>query len=210
MKVIAINGSPRLNGNTAIALGWMTEELEREGIDVEMVHIGSRVIRGCIACGHCTSSEETLCAIKDDCVNELILAIRAANGVIFGSPTYFGGMAGTLKCTMDRIFYAGRRNGAYRNKVGAAVAAVRRGGGVETYNQMITYYHLSEMIVAPSQYWGMGFGREKEEIHQDAEGQQAIRRQACAMAWVLRMIDATKDTVPLPRVEKRLRTNFVR
>ena len=210
MNVIAINGSPRPNGNTAIALGWMVEELEREGIEVETVQLGNQSIRGCMACSRCNTLEGKPCALPDDGINGLILKLQAADGFIFGSPTYFGGIAGTLKSAMDRIFYAGRAHGAFNNKVGAVAVSVRRWGGVEAYNQILTYYHGSGILVAPSQAWIIGYGNAKGEIQQDSEGQQAHRLQANGMAWLLKMKEATKDSIPLPRTEERNRMNFIR
>ena len=210
MNVIAINGSPRPKGNTAIALGWMVEELEKEGIQVETVQLGDNNIRGCMACNRCNSSEGAPCALPDDGINTLIRQLQTADGFIIGTPTYFGGMAGTLKSALDRIFYAGRRNGGYRNKVGAAAVAVRRNAGQDAFNQIITYYHAAEMIVAPSQAWAVGYGRKKGEISQDAEGQQVIRHHANAMAWILKMKEATKESVALPRAEQRIMTNLIR
>lgn len=210
MNVIAINGSPREEGNTAIALEWMAEELRQEGIGVEVVQIGNRNIRGCMGCDVCFSSGDNFCVLKDDGVNGLVRQMRQADGFIIGSPTYFGGMAGTLKCFLDRAFYNACRIGAYRNKVGAAVTSIRRAGGVATYNQIITYYHLAEMIVPPSQAWVMGYGRSRGEIRGDEEGSQIIRRHANAMAWVLKMKEATKDSVALPRAESARSMNFIR
>ena len=210
MHVVVINGSPRQNGNTAIALEWMVEELQQEGITTETIQIGDRVIRGCVACERCAASQDNLCAFNDDGINDLIIKLRQTDGCIIGSPTYFYGMAGTLKCAMDRMFYAGRRNGAYRNKVGAAVAAVRRNGGHDVFNQLITYYLAAEMVIAPARSQGVGFGRKKGEIRQDAEGQQAIRHHARAMAWILKMKEASKDSIALPRGEERIMMNFIR
>ena len=210
MNVIAINGSPRPNGNIATALGWMVEELERESISVETAQLGDKAIRGCTACGRCNTQEGKPCALPDDGINSLILALQKADGVIFGSPTYFGGMAGTLKSAMDRIFYAGRASGAYQNKVGAAAVSVRRWGGVETYNQIVTYYRASGIVIAPSQAWVIGYGNSKGEIAQDSEGQQAHRLQAKGMAWLLKMMDATKNNIAPPCAEKRHRMNFIR
>jgi multimeric flavodoxin WrbA len=208
MDVIIINGSPRKNGNTAIALEWMADELRQEGITTETIQIGDQIIRGCIACEHCATSQDNLCLFDNDGINDLIRKLRQADGFVIGSPTYFYGMAGTLKCAMDRLFYAGRRNGGYRNKVGAAAVSVRRNGGSETFNQIITYYHAAEMIVAPSR--GVGYGRKKGEISQDTEGQQGIRHHANAMAWLLKMKEATEGSVRLPRAENRRTMNFIR
>ena len=210
MNVIAINGSPRPKGNTAIALGWMVEELEKEGIQVETVQLGDNNIRGCMACNRCNSSEGAPCALPDDGINTLIRQLQTADGFIIGTPTYFGGMAGTLKSALDRVFYAGRVNGAYQNKVGAVAVAVRRWGGVEAYNQILTYYHACGILVAPSQAWVIGYGSAKGEIRQDIEGEQAHRLHAAAMAWLLKMKEATKDSIPLPRAEERARMNFIR
>lgn len=210
MHIILINGSPRQSGNTAIALEWMAEELRQEGITTETIQIGDQALRGCIACEHCVASQDNLCVFTNDGINDLIMKLRRADGIVIGSPTYFGGMAGTLKSALDRIFYAGRRNGGYRNKVGAAAVAVRRNGGPETFNQIITYFLAAEMVLAPSQSKAVGYGREKGEIRQDTEGQQAIRHHANSMAWILKMKEATKDSVALPREEKRARMNFIR
>ena len=210
MNVVIINGSPRENGNTAIALEWTAEELQREGIATEIIQLGGQIIRGCIACGFCANSQDNLCTFDNDGINDVIRKLRRADGFVIGSPTYFGGMAGTLKSAMDRMFYAGRRNGGYRNKVGAAVVSARRNGAQEAFNQIITYYHLAEMIVAPSHAWAVGYGSKKGEICQDAEGRQVIRHHANAMAWVLKMKEATKDAVQLPRAEERVAMNFIR
>lgn len=208
MNVVIVNGSPRVGGNTAIALEWMADELWKEGVASETVQIGNQIIRGCIACEHCAKSQDNLCVFADDGINDLIVKLRRADGLVVGSPTYFHGMAGTLKCAMDRLFYAGRRNGGYRDKVGAAAVVVRRNGGHNALNQILTYYHSAEMVVASAR--GVGYGRKKGEIHQDDEGQQGIRRHANAMAWLIKMKGATKCSVPLPRAEKITRTNMVR
>ncbi|MDR0477301.1 MAG: flavodoxin family protein [Desulfobulbaceae bacterium] len=210
MHVILMNGSPRQNGNTAVALKWMADELRQAGISTETIQIGDQIIRGCIACEHCVTSEDNLCAFHHDGINNLIIKLRQADGFIIGFPTYFGGMPGTLKSAMDRLFYAGKRNGRYRNKVGAATVLVRRDGGPEAFNQIITYYHLTEMIVAPLQTWAVRHGMKKGEICEDVEGRQTIRRHASAMAWILKMREATKDSVALPPAEDRIVMNFIR
>ena len=210
MNVILINGSPRKKGNTSLALEWMAEELQQEGILTETIQIGVRRVRGCIACEHCSTSQDALCAFNDDGIRDLIVKFRQADGIVIGSPVYFGGMAGTLKSAMDRMFYAGRRNGGYRNKIGAAVVSARRNAAQETFNQIITYYHLSEMVVAPSHTWVTAYGRVKGEIQYDVEGQYVIRHHANAMAWLLKMKEDTKGRVTLPRAEERTIMNFIR
>ena len=210
MNVILINGSPRKNGNTSLALEWMADELHQEGILTETIQIGDRRVRGCIACEHCSTSQDALCAFNDDGISDLIVKFRQVDGIAIGSPVYFGGMAGTLKSAMDRVFYAGRRNGGLRNKIGAAVASARRNAAQDTFNQIVTYYHLAEMVVAPSHTWVTAYGRAKGEIQHDLEGQQVIRLHANAMAWLLKMREDTKGRVKLPRTEERTMMNFVR
>ena len=210
MNVVIINGSPRKNGNTAIALEWMADELQQEGIITETIQIGDQVIRGCTACEYCATSQGNLCKFDNDGINDLIAKLHQADGFVIGSPAYFGGIAGTLKSAMDRLFYAGRRNGRYRNKVGAAAVSARRNAAQETFTQIISYYHLAEMVVAPSLSWAVGYGKRRGEISQDIEGQQVIRHHANAMAWIIKMKDATKDTVSLPRAESRIMMDFIR
>ena len=210
MKVIAINGSPRHDGNTRIALDCMAEELQKEHISTEIIHVGKMLLHGCIGCRHCFTAENNLCIFTEDGLNDIMLRMREADGLILGAPTYFGGIPGTMKCFLDRTFYASRATPMFRNKVGAAVTTVRRAGGVDVYNQLNNYFNLSDMLIPPSQYWVIGYGREKGEISQDSEGMQAIRRNAAAMAWQLKILDATKDSIPLPRLEKRESMSFIR
>lgn len=210
MKVVAINGSPRKDGNTGTALALMTEELYREGIETETIHIGDKLIHGCIACGYCFSSDNHLCVFKDDVVNDTMLKMREADGIILGSPTYYAGIAGTMKCFVDRAFFASSATGKFANKVGATVAAVRRAGGVDVYNQLNNYLNLAEMVTPPSRYWVLGFGMDKGELSKDHEGVQVIKRNANAMAWLLKTLDATKNSIPGPRQESKIMMNFIR
>ena len=208
MKVIAINGSPRKDGNTAAALKMMSEELEKENIDVEIIHIGGENIRGCKGCFYCTASENNQCVIKDDPVNEIALKMREADGLILGSPTYYAGISGTMKCFLDRVFFTSSRY--FKYKVGTSVAVVRRAGGVDVTHQLDNFLNLSEIITPPSQYWMIGYGREKGEVLQDGEGTQTLRKNARAMAWLLKVVAAGKESVPLPEDEPRVMTNFIR
>lgn len=208
MKVIAINGSPRKNGNISMALDAMAEELAAENIEAEIIQIGDQLIHGCISCGYCYHSEDHQCVFKDDLVNEVSVKIRKADGLILGSPTYFGGIAGTMKSFLDRVFYTDFGQKSLRNKVGAAVVSVRRSGGVEVFNQLHHYLSLAEMITPPSQYWCVGHGNGKGEIVRDTEGMQTIRRHANAMAWLMKTIE--KGEEPLPRIEPRESMSFIR
>jgi multimeric flavodoxin WrbA len=208
MKVIAINGSPKKDGNTYIALKLMADELTKEGIEVEIIHVGGQSIHGCIACGYCKKSENNQCVFKDDILNETVLKMRQADGFILGSPTYYAGIAGTMKSFLDRTFYSS--SAYFKYKVGTSVTAVRRAGGVDVVHQLNNYLNLAETVIPPSQYWMVAYGHSKGEIMQDAEGIQTIQKNARAMAWLLKVIDAGKGKIPTPPDVTRVMTNFVR
>ena len=208
MKVIAINGSPRKNGNTFFALSKMAEELEKEKIETTIIQVGSQKIRGCMGCGACFQAENNHCSITDDMLNNTSDLIREADGLILGAPTYYAGIAGTMKSFLDRLFYTSTKYFQY--KVGASVSIARRAGAVDVVHQLNNYFNLAKMIISPSQYWTVAFGAAQGEAEKDDEGIQTIQRNAQAMAWLLKMIDATKDTIPAPVHEGRARTNFIR
>lgn len=208
MKVIAINGSPRKDGNTYASLKLMAEELNKEGIETEIVQVGGKLIHGCIACGYCWSSEGNQCVFKDDIVNETAQKMRMADGIILGSPTYYAGIAGAMKSFLDRVFFSS--SAYFKYKVGTSITVVRRAGGVDVLHQLDNYFNLAETVTPPTQYWPAVYGMEKGEILQDAEGLQTIRKNARAMAWLLKIIDASKGKIPLPVEEDRIMTNFVR
>lgn len=208
MKVIAINGSPHKNGNTAHALEAMAEELRQQGIEVEILHIGHLDIHGCIGCGYCKTSEEHHCVFKDDLVNEVALKMREADGFILGSPTYYAGIAGTMKSFLDRVFYSSSAYFAY--KVATSISVVRRAGGVPAVDQLNHYLQLAQTVTPPSHYWLAVYGAAPGEVLQDGEGIQAIRQNARSMAWLLQVVEASKGSIPLPATEQRVRTNFIR
>jgi multimeric flavodoxin WrbA len=208
MKIIAINGSPRKNGNTSKALEIMGEELEKQGISVETIQIGHLDIHGCIGCGYCRTSEKNQCVFKEDLVNETAEKMREADGFILACPTYYAGIAGTMKAFLDRVFYTSSRY--FKYKVATSVSVVRRAGGVDTVHQLNNYLNLAETILPPSQYWTIAYGREKGEVEGDGEGLQTLRKNARAMAWLLQVVDAGKETIPLPAEEDRVMTNFIR
>ncbi|MDR0767689.1 MAG: flavodoxin family protein [Methanosarcinales archaeon] len=208
MKVIAINGSPRADGNTAAALKVMSDELEKAGIDVEIIHVGSEQIHGCKACSYCRTSENNQCVIKDDSVNEIALKMREADGFILASPTYYAGISGTMKCFLDRVFYSSSRY--FKYKVATSAAVVRRAGGVDVTHQLNNFLTLAETITPPSQYWMVGYGAAKGEVLKDDEGIQTLRKNARAMAWLLKVVDAGKCSVPFPEEEQRVMMNFIR
>jgi multimeric flavodoxin WrbA len=208
MNVIAINGSPRNDSNTFQALTLMAEELHKESIETEIINIGHEKIHGCIACLYCKGSQNNACAITEDCLNSVAAKARAADGLILGSPTYYAGIAGTMKSFLDRLFYT---SASYlKGKAGTSITIARRAGTVDTVHQLNNYLNLAEMVIPPSQYWTGLFGMAQGEINQDGEGLQTIRKNARAMAWVLKIIAATRDTIPFPASEERQRTNFIR
>lgn len=208
MKVIAINGSPRPDGNTAKALEIMANELRGEKIDVEIIQVGHHDIHGCIACGRCAASPDHQCVFKDDIVNEAAAKMRAADGFILASPTYYAGIAGTMKAFLDRVFYTS--SGYFKFKVATSISVVRRAGGVDVVHQLNNYLSLAETVLPPSQYWTSAFGQQKGEVLADGEGIQTLRKNARAMAWLLKTVALGKERFPLPQEEDRVVTNFIR
>lgn len=206
MKVIAINGSPRKNGNTEILLKIMNEEFLKENIEMEIVNIGADNIHGCIACGYCGEHEK--CVFKDDKVNEVSKKIIEADGFILAAPTYYGGIPGTMKSFLDRLFFSSM--GKFRNKVATAVSVARRAGELDTLHQLINFLNLSEVILPPSQYWTGVYGMNKGEVLEDKEGIQTIRKNIRGMIWIMKMIDETKGKILPPSTEDREMTNFIR
>ena len=212
MKVIAINGSPKDNGNTAQALQIMLGEIEKKGIETELVTIGNKMIRGCIACGKCREAQNGTCvAFPDDAVNELLPKLLAADAMILGSPTYFAGINGTMKSFLDRVFYVSFGNGGlFRLKYGAAVAVLRRGGGTAAFDELNKYFQISEMTIASGCYWTAVHGRVPGELLQDLEGLRVLRVQGRNLAYLLQLAEHGKGNVPLPEKEEPVSTSFVR
>lgn len=211
MKVIAINGSPHKDGNTAQSLQVVGDKLKANGIDFEIIHIGHKPIHGCIACGQCRVKQDGTCGIKNDILNETIPAVREADGLILASPVYFSGIAGTMKSYLDRLFYVSGSNGNFfRHKVGAALTAVRRTGGSHTLDGLNHYISYAEMMVATSSYWNVVHGRAAGEARLDAEGVHTLEVLGENMAWMLRMREATAQSIPGPEKAQKIMTNFVR
>lgn len=211
MKVIAINGSTKAEGNTYFALKTVTDELIKEGIDVEILHIGNQDIRGCIACGMCARNRDEKCVLPGETVNEAIQKMKAADGILFGTPVHYSAIGATMKAFMDRVFYVGGMNGGlFRHKVGATVVAVRRSGGVTTFDQMNHYPLYSEMLMPTSNYWNVIHGAKPGEAAQDTEGVQIMQVLGRNMAWLLKLVEHGKGQVPEPQKEAKVYMNFVR
>ena len=211
MKVIGFNGSARKKGNTVCSLNTVFGELEKAGIETEMIHVGKEKIRGCIACYGCSENQDEACMIKDDPVNEWIQKMKEADGILLGSPVYFSGVAGTMKSFLDRAFFVATMNGGlFRHKVGAAVAAVRRSGGLPTVDTLNHYINYSEMIMPSSNYWNVAHGLDPGEMEQDGEGKQIMEILGRNMAWIMKVIGHGIEQFPAPERLEKTRTNFIR
>lgn len=211
MKVVAINGSPKKEGNTYHAIQLVAAELEKEGIEVEILQVGNKVIQGCIACGMCTRNKDEKCALTGDVVNEYLQILKAADGIILGTPVHYAAIGGTMKSFLDRTFYvAGSSGGMLSRKVGAAVVAVRRSGGVPTFNQLNNYLHYAEMLMPNSNYWNVIHGAKPGEVLQDQEGVQIMRVLGKNMAWLLKLVENGKGKVVVPEREAKTYMNFIR
>ena len=193
MKVVAINGSARRDGNTALLINHVFAELEKEGIETEMIQLSGETIRGCTACYQCFATRDMRCAVSTesgDIVNECIARIVAADGMIIASPTYFADVSAETKAIIDRVGMVGRANpGLYRRKVGAAVVAVRRGGAIHVFDTINHFFLIGEMIVPGSSYWNIGVGRNIGEVEQDQEGVATMTDLGKNMAWLLKKLN---------------------
>ena len=211
MKVVAFNGSPKEKGNTYHALKMVGEELEKEGIEFEIVHVGNKMVRGCIACNGCAKNRNEECVLAEDDVNVWIQKLKNADGVLLGSPVHFASLGATMKAFLDRAFYVASVNGGmFRHKVGASVVAVRRSGGVPTFDQLNNYLNYSEMVMPSTNYWSVIHGLKPGGVEQDEEGKQIMRILGKNMAWWLKMLDYTKDKIAPPEKEGKKYTHFIR
>ena len=207
MKVLLLNGSPHAHGTTYAALSEAARVLKEEGIETEIYHLGTAAVHGCIDCRSCGKTGR--CVFQDDPVNTIIENAASCDGFIFGSPVHFAGPAGALHAVLDRAFYAGKRNFAY--KPGAAVVCCRRGGATAAFDSLNKYFTIANMPVVPSQYWNMVHGANADDAQQDAEGLQTMRTLARNMAWMLRCFEAgRKAGISVPTAEPIARTNFIR
>ena len=205
MKVLLLNGSPRANGNTSIALGEMVKIFAAEGVDAEVVHIGNKDIRGCIACGSCKKNGK---CVFSDAVNELAPKFEEADGLVVASPVYYASANATLIACLDRLFFSTSFD--KRMKVGASVVVARRGGCSATFDELNKYFTISGMPVASSQYWNSVHGREPGQASQDAEGLQTVRALARNMTFLMKSIALGKEKYGLPEVEPWQPTHFIR
>jgi multimeric flavodoxin WrbA len=186
MKVIAFNGSPRKDGNTTLLINKVFNELEREGMETEMVQLSAKEIHGCIACYKCVENKDQRCAVKNDAANEYIEKMTGAQGIILGSPVYFMDVTPEMKALIDRTGFVSRANGGiYRNKVGAAVVALRRAGGMHAIDSMSHFFLSQDIFIAGR---ALGIGRDKGEVENDEEGIQLAKSLGQRMSWLLRKL----------------------
>lgn len=202
-KVLLINGSPKPNGCTYTALNEMVKVFSDEGIDAEIIHIGSKDIRGCIGCSKC---RETGKCVFDDIVNEIAPKFGQADGLVVGSPVYYASPNGTLISFLDRLFYS--TPFSKHMKVGASVVNCRRGGNTASFDVLNKYFTISGMPLAPSTYWNMTHGFTPEDVQKDKEGLQTMRNLARNMAFMINAIKDAKEKYGLPQTEKTWYTSF--
>ena len=205
MKVLIINGSPRVNGNTTVAVNELVKIFKEGGVDTEVVQIGNKAIRGCIACGSCR--EKGKC-VFDDTVNELATKFEAADGLVVVTPVYYASANGTVAACLDRLFYSTHFDKTM--KVGASVAVARRGGCSATFDELNKYFTICGMPVASSQYWNSVHGTMPGEAQQDAEGLQTMRVLARNMSFLMKSIALGREKYGMPKQEAWQPTNFIR
>ena len=202
-KVLVLNGSPKARGCTATALQEVIDTLHEEGIETELIHVGKEAVRGCMGCGYCSNHDG--CVIKD-LVNEVAPKLEAADGLLIGSPVYYGSPNGNLLSFLDRLFFS--TGFSKHMKVGAAVVSCRRGGNSASFDVLNKYFTISGMPVASSTYWNQVHGFSAEDVKKDLEGLQTMRNLARNMAFLIRAIDAQKQKTGLPKVEEDAFTSF--
>lgn len=209
MKVLLINGSPHEHGCTYTALREAADTLEKEGIETEFAWIGTNPVRGCISCGTCAKKDNNKCVFDDDVVNGITERAITADAYIIGSPVYYAGANGALRCVLDRMFYSA--NKTFKHKLGAGIANARRAGTTLTIDQINKYFQICQMPVVSSNYWPMTHGIAASDTEQDEEGLQAMRVLARNMAYMLKMGQAAKEAgVSEPETEDKIKTNFIR
>ena len=205
MKVLIINGSPHAKGNTALAINEMMKIFEAEGIETNVIHVGNKVVRGCVACGNCHKTGQ--CVFKD-IVNETAPLFEQSDGLIVASPVYYASANGTLISFLDRLFFSTHFDKTM--KVGASIAIARRAGTTSTFDELNKYFTISNMPVVSSQYWNNAFGLVQGDIEQDGEGLQTMRILARNMIFLMKSIELGKEKFGLPEKEESIYTHFIR
>lgn len=189
MRVLGINGSPRRDGNTAVMVGWVLDELQTLGVETEIYHLAGKPLRGCIDCRRCFTNQDQRCNMRGDALNDVIERIMAADGVVIGAPTYFANVPAEVKALIERVgMVATANNHMLKRKVGAAAVSARRGGAIDTFTAINHLFLHAEMIVPGSCYWNMGYAPNGRDIDQDAEAERTMRTLGQNMFWLLERI----------------------
>jgi len=189
MKVVAFNGSSRKDGNTALLLNLVLEELKKEGIETELIQLAGDTLSGCIACYKCAENKDQKCAVVKDRMNEYIPRMKEAQGILLGSPTYISDMTANMKALIERSTIVSKNNGdLFKRKVGAAVVSVRRAGSTHVLSSINYFFLINQMIIPGSSYWNMAIGRNPGEVKDDAEGVKTMKTLGQNMAWLLKKI----------------------
>ena len=189
MKVLAINGSARKNGNTAQMIEYLFQELQTEHIDTEMIQLAGEHPHGCIACYQCFKNKDKRCVVDTDCINGYLEKMMMADALVLASPTYFADITSDLKALIDRVGMTSRANGdLFKRKLGAAIVVQRRGGAIHAFDSINHFFTISQMIVVGSSYWNLGVGRDKGDVAEDKEGIATMRDLGQNMAWLLKKI----------------------
>lgn len=209
MKVLLLNGSPHKNGCTYTALAAVAEQLEKNGLETEIVHIAAKPVRGCSGCGTCRKNGSKRCVFVDGGVNEVIDKLEGADALIVGSPVYYASPNGTVLSFLDRMFYAG--SSYLVNKPAAAVVSARRAGTTAALDALNKYFTINRMPIVSSNYWNMVHGSTPEDVMKDEEGLQIMRILGDQMSWILKCIEAGKQAgIDAPAGEEKIATNFIR
>ena len=191
MKVVAFNGSARLDGNTAILLKAVLAELAREGVETELIQLANEHLQGCGACFRCFKQKDERCSVDTDPVNDFITKMVAADGILLGSPVYFADITANMKALIERCGMVARANGdLYQRKVGAGIVAVRRGGAIHAFNSLNHFFTIGQMVIVGSSYWNIGIGREAGAVSSDEEGIRTMQRLGQNLAWALKKLHA--------------------
>jgi multimeric flavodoxin WrbA len=208
MKVLLINGSPHKKGSTSIALNEVSTTLEKEGLETETICLGNTAIRDCTGCFTCLNKNLGKCVFDDDIVNKIIEKAKTCDGFIFGTPVYYAHPTGMILSLLDRVFFAGNAEFAFKPAAGIAVA--RRSGTTASFDVMNKYFSHYNMPIVSSQYWNNAHGRGPEDVPKDLEGMQTMRTLAKNMAWLLKCIEIGKQNgINKPELEQRISTNFI-
>ena len=193
MKVVALNGSARKDGNTAMLINVVFEELKKEGIETELIQMAGKNIQGCLACYKCFKNKDRRCSMDKDILNDIMARMEKAEGILLGSPTYFSDVTSGMRAFIERCGFVARANDyMFKGKVGAAVVAVRRAGSIQAFTSMNLFLHYMQMFMPGSSYWNIGIGRDPGDVMKDEEGIQTMKTLGQNMAWLLKKLHSSQ------------------